>query len=178
MKVSSNIESQSIGLLEKVNKEEVSNSKSTSFQNILTQNEDKENIKLEKTLDDLLADIISLMKTGMTVDEYNKLQELLRELKEKIEEGNYSEDEIEKILSNIEKEIQALKKGILGQAIEKAEDPNLKKANTTEESSFLDRIEKAMETLEDLNTGKVKKEGLRVSSNESELLQMIKDFQK
>ena len=184
MEISTNTESQSTSLLGKKNTEEdVVKEKDNTFQEMLRNNEDKkesEEIKIERTTEQLVADILSLMQTGMTVDERERLKELLIELKEKIKEGDYSEEEIEKMLSNVEKEILALQKRISGQVIKEADSSNdiAGESKETDPLGFFERIESAMKSLEDLNTGKAKKEIAGTSANESELLEMIKEFQK
>jgi len=182
MEISSSTETQTSGLLGKKNTEEnVEKEKSNTFQEMMTKKEEKESeeVKIERTLEQLVADIFSLMKTGMTVDEKERLQELLIELKEKIKEGDYSEEEIEELLSNLEKEIQALQKRISGEVIKEVDsDDSSKESKETDDSSFITRIDDAMKSLEDLSAGKGKKEIAGTSANESELLEMIKEFQK
>ncbi len=127
----------------------------------------------------MVEDIFSLMKTGFTVSELESLQELLRKLKEKIEEGNYSKKEIEALLSKTEKEIAAMEKRVMGQAIVKTEGDNLKqedkKTQGTEANEFLERIETALSKLETLKSGLITRED---AANESEILAMIKEFSK
>ncbi len=144
--------------------------------------EEPEIIKIERTLEELAADIISLMKTGLTVGEAEALRELLRELKEEIKTGNYDEKEIEKLLSDIEKGIVYLQKRVTGEAIIESDKNNLKDETTNKTDSisedFLTRIDEASKKLESLVSGKEKKEKIGTAPNESELLAMIKEFQK
>ena len=166
------------------------NNNATSFQETMEDYDNKKEDKsatseINKTSEELLADIISLLKTGMTEDEVESLQKLLRELKEKIKEGEYSEKEIEEMLSGIEKSIQALKQRLLGQVIIEAKqsdslikEENANESISTKESDLNNRILDAMNSLEELKSGKIKKDGLEVTINESELLVLIKEFQK
>jgi len=166
------------------------NNNAASFQETMEDYDNKKEDKsatseINKTSEELLADIISLLKTGMTEDEVESLQKLLRELKEKIKEGEYSEKEIEEMLSGIEKSIQALKQRLLGQVIIEAKqsdslikEENANESISTKESDLNNRILDAMNSLEELKSGKIKKDGLEVTINESELLVLIKEFQK
>lgn len=182
MEISTNIETKPTSLFGKKNNTgKVRETNDSTFKDMLTKNDEKTEIK--RTLEELVADIISLLKTGLTVGEVEALQELLLELKDKIKEGNYSEKEIEDMLSKIEKAILSLQKKVSGQAIIEAKDndlvtSDLKDSENNIISSFLERIEEAMETLEDLSKGKDKNKISGTNSNESELLKMIKEFKK
>lgn len=187
MEITSNNQTHNSGLLGKKESNETQNSGS-SFQDALTGKsedkkiEEKEIIKIERTIAELVADIISLMKTGLTVGEVETLQELLRELKEEIKTGNYDEKEIEKLLSDVEKAIVYLQKRVTGEAIIESDKKNLKNETTNETDShsegFLIRIDEALNKLENLASGKEKKEKIGTAPNELELLAMIKEFQK
>ena len=185
LEITSNTQSYSSGVTanNETNKDE------TTFQDLIRDNsnnnkENKENKKIEeetlevkRTAEELVNDIMSLFKTGLTVGEVEALQELLRDLKEKIKEGNYSEKEIEKMLSGIEKSIQALQKSISGVVIIEAEDNQELKGSSSSETDFFARIDEVMSTLENLKTGKEKKEASLPTPNDSELLEMIRNFQ-
>jgi hypothetical protein len=189
LEITSNTQTTSSGLL---NKKPINDAEenTTSFEDSIKKNEEEKKsedktLELKRTTDELVADIISLLKTGMTEGEVEALQKLLRELKDKIKEGEYSPKEIENMLSELEQAIQALQKRILGQVIIEAKDSNslIKEENSDDSMTavniaFLNRIEDAMTSLEELKTGKTKKEGLDISANESELLMLIKEFQK
>ena len=164
--------------------ENTENKNTQSFEDLISKNNNEEKKTETRTADELTRDIISLLKTGLTPGEIEAVEELLRELKDKINEGDYSEKEIENMLSNIEKEIQAIKKRITGQVIEKVdENAKLKEDKSNDETSlskidFFNRIDTAMMNLEALKTGKTKIESSLPLSNSSELLEMIKDFQR
>lgn len=171
------------------NKETNNEVENNTFGNMLTNNKEEKDskeeevVEVKRTLDELVADIISLMKTGLTVDERERLQELLIELKDEIKEGNYSKEEIESMISNVEREIAALQKRISGQVIidKKSDELNQNESESSldgESLSFIERIESALETLSELNSGETKKKTMQGSVNESELLEMIKEFQK
>jgi hypothetical protein len=188
MEITSNNQIHTSGLQSKKESNETQNNSGSSFQDTLIRNsedkktEENEIIKNERTSEELLADIISLMKTGLTVGEVQALQELLKELKEEIKTGNYDEKEIEKLLSDVEKAIVYLQKKITGEAIIESDKNNLKDKTTNETDSisegFLIRIDEALNKLESLASGKEKKEKIGTSPNESELLVLINEFQK
>lgn len=138
-----------------------------------TSKKEEENIEETKAL---YEDILSLLKTGFTTSELESIQKLLRELREKIKEGNYSKSEVEEMLSKAEKEIAILQKRVTGEVISKSKENNL----TSEENSldadsknFLQRIEKAMTTINHLALSKNIRED---RAKESEILAMINEF--
>jgi hypothetical protein len=142
--------------------------------NINSKKNEKEDIEKLRAM---VEDIFSLMKTGFTVSELESLQELLRKLKEEIKDGNYNEDQIEKLLSKIEKEVAIMEKRVNGQAIVKSEEGNLKQNDTkTEENptqEFLERIDTALTKLKTLEKGLIARED---AATKSEVLAMIKEF--
>lgn len=191
MEITSNTQTQSSSLLSNNEKNKTEESKNgTSFEETLTKNNEEKKdeaktLEVKRTSEELVADIISLLKTGMTEGEIEVLQKLLRELKDKIKEGEYSEKEIESMLKKIELEIQALKKRISGEVIVKPKENNtsIKEENVNDSLSakdigFLNRIEEAITSLEEVKSGKTKKDGISIAPNESELLVLIKEFQK
>lgn len=191
LEITSNTQTQSSSLLSNNEKNKTEESKnSTSFEETLTKNNEEKKdeaktLEVKRTSEELVADIISLLKTGMTEGEIEVLQKLLRELKDKIKEGEYSEKEIESMLKKIELEIQALKKRISGEVIVKPKENNtsIKEENVNDSLSakdigFLNRIEEAITSLEEVKSGKTKKDGISIAPNESELLVLIKEFQK
>jgi len=145
----------------------------TSSKKEETAQKEEENIEETKAL---YEDILSLLRTGFTVSELETIQKLLIELKEKIKEGNYSKSEVEQMLSKAEKEIALLQKRVSGEVIIQSKDNNLNsEENSLDEDSknFLQRIEKAMTTINSLAVSKNIRED---SANESEIFQMITKF--
>ncbi|RXJ78723.1 hypothetical protein CRV03_01450 [Arcobacter sp. F155] len=145
----------------------------TSSKKEETAQKEEENIEETKAL---YEDILSLLKTGFTTSELETIQKLLIELKEKSKEGNYSKSEVEEMLSNAEKEIAKLQKRVSGEVVIKNNENSLSsEENSLDEDSknFLQRIEKAMKTIDTLALSKDIREN---SAKESEILQMINQF--
>lgn len=145
----------------------------TSSSKEKTSKKEEENIEETKAL---YEDILSLLKTGFTTSELEAIEKLLIELKEKIKEGNYSKSEVEEMLSNAEKEIAKLQKRVSGEVVIKNNENSLSsEENSLDEDSknFLQRIEKAMKTIDTLALSKDIREN---SAKESEILQMISQF--
>lgn len=147
-----------------------------------TENENSQSVKKEDEntkMEDLVKDILSLLRTGFTVSELEELEELLKKLQEKIKKGNYTEEEVEALLSNVEKAIAMMKKKLTGEATIEAGEDNIKqedsKTKKTEIGSFLERINKAITQIENLKKASIHKEN---PANESEILAMIKEFSK
>ncbi len=166
----------------KVNKTQ---NETNNFQQTLDDTSNKEDVENMDNKEDIkklramAEDIFSLMKTGFTVSELEFLQELLRELKEKIKDGKYNEEEVEKLLSKIEKEVAAMEKKVTGQAIIESGGDNLKQEDTKtqggEAEEFLERIDIALTKLKTLESGLIARED---AAKESEILAMIKEFSK
>lgn len=154
------------------NKKETSN-ETNSFQKDLDKvNTEKEPTEAEKkeATDKLVEDIMSLFKTGLTVEEFEKLQELIRQLKDKLKEEGATED-MDDIISQIENAIAALQKRITGQAVIKADkdiqgnDKSLDGASQ-ETLALNTRLENAREALNELVLGNVKKGVTSVNTQE------------
>ncbi|MGM0520008.1 MAG: hypothetical protein ACQERD_10240 [Campylobacterota bacterium] len=155
------------------------------FKNYSIENEDTTSEKKESTekkqdsieeTKALYEDILSLLKTGFTVSELESIQKLLIELKDKIKEGNYSKSEVEQMLSKVEKEIALLQKRATGEVVFAADINSLNNKESSldsESADFLQRIEKAMTTINTLATYKNIRED---SVNSSEILAMINKF--
>lgn len=172
------------------------NKSSTSFSDNLdeVQNKKKEEEK-DKTLQEelettqkLVDDILSLFKTGLTVDELEALEKLIEEIKKKIKEEakNGSEssiDEIKKLVSDLENMIASIKKRITGEAIKesKKEGEEVKGSDTLtgELASLNERLETSIQDVKDLMKGSEKK-GYKSSNTqeELELLNNLKQFKK
>lgn len=154
--------------------------------NSFEQNLNKEDTKESRSSEDLVKDIISLLKIGFTIEELEQFQEYIRKLKEEIKKEakkdspNY--DEIEKTISQIEKAIAAMKKSVTGQAIIKVGDDAAFEAKTSNNSSdkmesLLNRLEVAQKDIESFKAGRIKKEGLNLNNqDEFKLLEELKYF--
>lgn len=130
-----------------------------------------------EVLRSLAEDIFSLLKTGFTVSELELLQELLRKLREDIKKGNYTKQEADQLIRDVEKSILVMQKRVFGQVTTETNKENSKpdgnKGEKSEENELLEKIDKALDKLEKLKTTLVLKED---AANESEVLAMIKKF--
>lgn len=104
-------------------KQESKNANSSlNFSDELNSNEEKSQKQLEKEkMDKLLADIDSLLRTGLTVEEFERLQELLAQIKKLAKESENDPDikkELEKQMSALENELYELQKRKKGIVVE------------------------------------------------------------
>lgn len=157
-------------------------------------NEMLNNTKEEKSeTQKLFDDIISLLKTGLTVSELEMLEELLRKVQEKIKEevkerlkdnptyGKYKK-EIEELLNNVEKAIQELQKRISGSVEVKEDEEKGGTQNTikgfeelnTDIADYIARIEDIVSDIKDLKQGNVKMGITSIKTNEE--LQLVEDL--
>lgn len=126
----------------------------------------------------LLEDINSLFKTGLTVEELEKLKELLKAIKDAIkdaEKNNSSTSDIETMISDMEKAMMLLQKRIGGEAVIKADKEN----NPNDDMlGFASRIEGIEKSLKDLEQGNQDKGISSTSTSEElELLNRLKQNQ-
>jgi hypothetical protein len=149
----------------------------TSFSKILD-NEKEKTVEEEKAITkSLFEDIISLLKTGLTVEELKALEKLIEELTKKIKEQaskgtQASLDEINKLMTDIENVIASFKKRITGEAIKEVEESSEFKAFTNKEdidlSSIIQRLDEIKVDIKDLIQGNEQK-GLNSSISNEEL---------
>lgn len=109
----------------------------TGFQNELEKVDDKKSVKEEeKSLRELVEDIISLLKTGFTKDELEAIEKLkeqiLNEIDKKRENGSVDNKEIERLINELEKMVNEFKKSRNGLVIKDADE--IKKENKEEGS--------------------------------------------
>lgn len=115
----------------------------SSFNDLLNQ---------KSKIEDMVADLLSLINTGLTVSELERLEELLAKVKEEIKDGIKTSDErkqIEEMLTSIEEAIAQLMKRINGEAIIKKDDKKL----VINETPFEQRIKDIETMIEDLKDG-------------------------
>lgn len=156
--------------------------------------EDDELSKKEKQeiTDNLVKDIMSLFKTGLTVEELEMIQKLLDAIKKKVSESKppLSSDEIKEIdsmLTRLELMIKELQKRAKGEAVIDMEDShvnNISKENKSDTSKsvsldilgFQKRIEKAQSNIDELSKtiNETQVNELRKNHEELELLQALK----
>ncbi|MGA1939003.1 hypothetical protein [Arcobacter sp. YIC-310] len=152
-------------------------------------NEEK---KEEDIADKLLKDIMSLFKTGLTVEELEMIQKLLEEIKKKVSESKppLSSDEIKEIdsmMEKLERMIKELQKRAKGEAVidmENSHVNNISKEDKSDTSKsisldiagFQKRIQKAQNDIDELNKtiNEAQVNELRKNHEELELLQALK----
>ena len=148
---------------------------------------DDEKIGTQRSDRELVEDIISLMKTGFTVEELEAIEDLKEAILAKIndEEKSSTENgvnEIKNLLAELEKMIQALKKSVLGVVIEEADENNNMKSSegTNQEiNSSLNTLNELKAKLSDLSSQmqdleKLQKETRKPTNNQEELFLMQK----
>lgn len=140
--------------------------------------ETKTDAEIREETKKLLEDINSLFKTGLTVEELEKLKELLKAIKDAIKEAkenNTSTSDIETMIDDLEKAMMLLQKRIGGEAVIKADKEN----NPNDDMlGFASRIEGIEKSLKDLEQGNQDKGISSASTNEElELLNKLKQNQ-
>ena len=140
--------------------------------------ETKTDAEIREETKKLLEDINSLFKTGLTVEELEKLKELLKAIKDAIKEAkenNTSTSDIETMIDDLEKAMMLLQKRIGGEAVIKADKEN----NPNDDMlGFESRIEGIEKSLKDLEQGNQDKGISSASTNEElELLNKLKQNQ-
>ena len=132
----------------------------SSFADTLNQsNEKQEQIQKEENTKSLLNDLLSMIKTGLTVSEMEMLQELLAKLnKLKNEDSdNESDQELKAMLSALEAAVLAIKKRLSGEAVLNQE---VKDKEFMKNGSIDSRIEAVSETINEIISGSIKEDKL------------------
>lgn len=113
---------------------------------------EKEEVKTIETLEALVKDILSLLRTGLTVEELKQLEELLQKMRERMKDkaSSGSASEIKEMMNALEKAIAEFQKRIGGEAIIKTNNDN-----TKESTDMQTRIDAAMEAINELKKGNV-----------------------
>ncbi|NVJ53772.1 MAG: hypothetical protein HWD90_08740 [Campylobacteraceae bacterium] len=141
--------------------------------------EDPEPLKEEKSLRELVEDIISLLKTGFTKEELEAIEKLKEEILAKIKEeqknGTGDIKTIERLLDKLEKMIDEFKKSVNGVNIKEAEDIEENKHNLGDNEDVISPLKEAILKIEELSAEiteitKLKKEDNRHINNQEELL--------
>ncbi|MDY0321086.1 MAG: hypothetical protein RBR23_05055 [Arcobacteraceae bacterium] len=131
--------------------------------NTKTSEEEIKQDSKETTLQKLMEDIRSVLRTGFTVAELEYIAKLIDEIKKLIKEkedgnANVSDSEIEKLIKTIEKELLVLEKKLNGVVIiEKDDEPNPHNSETTLEQSNTDfelRLDVIQKKLDNMRNGK------------------------
>lgn len=146
----------------------------------------------EETTSRLLEDINSLYKTGLTVNEFKKMQELFEMIKKKVDDlepplSTEEINEIDEMFKELERMILEFQRKIKGEAITEFKDSasNIKDKNSLEQNEikkddknsidiagFLKRLENAKEAIDELKNNRVN--NTNKTSEELELLQRLK----
>ena len=117
-------------------------------------------INQKTKLEVMVADLLSLIKTGLTVSELELLQELLAKVSTLVKDGATNAEEqkeIDEMLSAIENAIATLMKRVNGEAIIKNDKYN-KNDKASSENSFEERIKAIDSMIVDLKDGYVENE--------------------
>jgi hypothetical protein len=117
-------------------------------------------INEKSNIENMVADLLSLIKTGLTVSELELLQELLAKASTLVKDGATNAEEqkeIDEMLSAIENAIATLMKRVNGEAIIKNDKYN-KNDKASSENSFEERIKAIDSMIVDLKDGYVENE--------------------
>ena len=126
-------------------------STNSSFADSLKQsNEDQESIEYRKSAKELVDDLLSMIRTGLTVSEMEMLQELLaklNKLKNKNGDDSETDQEIKSMLSALETAILAIQKRLTGSSVIE-QDVNDKKSEN--DDSIESRIKTASQAINNI----------------------------
>jgi hypothetical protein len=117
-------------------------------------------VNKKSNIEKMVADLLSLINTGLTVSELERLQELLEKVNDLIKDGVTSAEdkkEIDEMLTGIEEALAALLKRINGEAIIK-HDKYDNNGKASSENSFEERIKALDSMIADLKDGYVENE--------------------
>lgn len=125
----------------------------------------------------LVADIVSMFKTGFTVEELERIEEILKEIREKIKEykenGTGSIEEIDEMMKQLERFVVELQKRITGVAILDVSDSTNTSTGEMSFASLADlnieqRIDAIQDSLNEMRSGELLKEGFENDEEEEE----------
>ncbi len=151
------------------------------FNKNISNNENKtEDVKIDKNkIQKMVDDLLSLIKTGLTVSELETIQRMLTEINEKRKTGEITEEELKEMMQELEKAIMALKKKIIGEAILEASDGvTTKQSNDMSKNikGFEQRLNNITKAINELRQGNTTQFISKTYTNEElRLLQEIKD---
>ena len=155
-----------------------------------------------QTIEDLVADLISVIKTGLSVSELEHLQKLLSEIQKLMKERSEEEmsastkADIKSMIDDLKEDMLALQKKMFGQVIIDAESLDISKENSNASStlsSLTKEINSLQKTINELNdfsgflTDKISFEAVDIEISrdtipniqevsKSELIQIIKEY--
>jgi len=147
----------------------------------------EDTVEVTRTRRELVEDLISMLRTGFTVEELERIEELLAEIKKKLKEDGASnkEEKIDKMLDELELAIAELQKRITGVATIELNNGKKENFESTDPiiQGFESRIDNIQKNIEKLKAGKLaqleaddKKDNRGLSTNEElELRKELKD---
>lgn len=142
---------------------EVSNGTNEFFEDLLNNSSKKEDEK--EVIESLVNDVMSLYKTGFTIEELEEIEKLLKELQpllnDKSNNQNISTSDIDKIIKKIEMSLM--------QAQEKATGRHVEKSETNSNETFETRIANIQETIQNIKNGSILKQPPNTLSSYDEL---------
>ncbi len=151
----------------------------TSFDEFLTAPKTESQIAKEKT-QQLMDDIRSVMRTGMTEQELEELEAKIAEIQKRIKEAskgeNISMNQITSMMDEIEKLILEVQKDVYGVVIKEAENNsslNLVEASGSEMASLNQRVQEALTSI---NTLKENKPMESVAASTHEKVNLMEEF--
>lgn len=141
-----------------------------------------------KTQRKLVEDIKSVMRTGLTVEELERLEKLIQMLKEKVKQSSGNDPEenkaIDQSIQELEQAIMAIKKRINGEAIieAKKDDKNKEVTNENGETKldtqgFMARLDDLSKELTKLKENQEKLTGLIHKNDGFKLVKDMKEFE-
>lgn len=149
--------------------------------------ETKEVVEQTRTRRELVEDLISMLRTGFTVEELEYIEELLAEIKKRLKEEGASDKEgkLDKMLSELEQAVAELQKRVTGVATVEMDNGKKENFESTDPvmQGFESRIDNIQKNIEKLKAGKLahleadeQKENRVLSTNEElELRKELKD---
>ena len=175
------------------NKEEKEYQTTNSFSNIMDETSHKQENKKDFEKEwKLIEDIKSVMKTGLTVEELERLEELIQKLKTKVKESSGNDPEenkaINQSITELEQAIMAIKKRISGEAVIDAgkddKNPSKNKEMTnkdgetkTDSLGFMERLNNLSKEIEKLKDGQEKLAGMIHNNDRFKLVKDMREFE-
>lgn len=124
----------------------------------------------------LLADILSIFKTGSTVSEIESVKELIEEFKKRIKEEKPNQEQLAKMMEELEQHIAKIDKSVIGEG--------LQAANTTSNQTPIPSYEILMQVQEQLKNSMQEANKLKIETltknnriNNTQEFELLKEFQ-
>lgn len=155
-------------------KEDVQSLFATELEKTQTKDEIKaDELNLSKKL---LADILSMFSTGLSVSELESIDKLVEEFRKRIKEEKPNKEELTKMMEELEQKIAKLQKSVTGEAIKEGD----KTSDKTDIPSFdilmriQEQLKSSMEEANKLKIGTLTKNNRVNNTEEFELLKELK----